>query len=153
MKFPFTKKPKSGYGAFDESYDSDFYHGDEDEDGVVGDFDSTDDTPMRDAATAAAPKKARSAQGGNMLKVVKPRNAGDGTIIADYLMDGYTVVMDIELLERPDAVHLIDFLLGALHVLGGELKRVTKTSMALSPRSGEVSFDETLGEDEVDEYR
>ena len=81
------------------------------------------------------------------LKVVKPHNYDDGPAIAGYLMDGYTVVMNIEELERSAAMRLIDFLLGALEVLNGEFRRVTKTTLVLSPRSGEVA-----GEDEEEEY-
>ena len=85
-----------------------------------------------------------------MVKVVKPRDYQDGPLIADYLVDGYTVVMNIEALERPATLRLIDFLLGAVHVLGGELRRVTKTTLVLSPRSGEVVGDDELADDEYD---
>ena len=142
MKKPFNRKPaRNEYDSFDDSYDNDFYRGDEDEeDGILGDYDDELET-----ATAPAPKKVGRSSGGNMLKVVKPHGYEDGPAIADYLTDGYTVVMNIEDLERGPALRLIDFLLGALQVLGGELKRVTKTTLVLSPRSGEV-----LGEDERD---
>jgi len=142
MKNPFSRKPaRNDYDGYDDSYDNDFYRGDEDEeDGILGDYDDELDT-----ASAPTPKKASRSGGSNMLKVVKPHGYEDGPAIADYLTDGYTVVMNIEDLERGPALRLIDFLLGALQVLGGELKRVTKTTLVLSPRSGEV-----LGEDERD---
>ena len=72
----------------------------------------------------------------------RPRNYDDGPMIAGYLMNGYTVVMNIEELERPAAMRLIDFLLGALEVLDGEFRRLTKTTLVLSPRSGEVTGEE-----------
>ena len=142
MKNPFNRKPvHNDYDSFDDSYDNDFYRGDEDEeDGVLVDYE--DD---KDRAPATAPKKNPRQSGGNMLKVVKPHGYEDGPAIADYLTEGYTVVMNIEELERNPALRLIDFLLGALQVLGGELRRVTKTTLVLSPRSGEV-----LGEEERD---
>ena len=49
--------------------------------------------------------------------------------------------MNIEELERSVTIRLIDFLQGALHVLDGELRRVTKSTFVLSPRKGEVSGD------------
>ncbi|MBE6555014.1 MAG: cell division protein SepF [Ruminococcaceae bacterium] len=135
MKNPFAKKPRSDYDYDD--YDGGFYRGDEDdEDGVVDDF---DDEP----SGKAPPKRpTQSAATGNMLKVVKPHNYDDGPAIAGYLMDGYTVVMNIEELERSAAMRLIDFLLGALEVLDGEFRRVTKTTLVLSPRTGEVTGEE-----------
>lgn len=138
MKNPFAKNKRSDYESY-EDYDNDFYRGDEeDEDGVVDDLEGGTQPPVR--------RPTQSAATGNMLKVVKPHNYDDGPAIAGYLMDGYTVVMNIEELERPAAMRLIDFLLGALEVLDGEFRRVTKTTLVLSPRSGEVT-----GEDSEEE--
>lgn len=132
MRNPFNKKPRNDYEPYDEGYDSGFYRGDDEDDGVVGDFE--------DDMAALPPRK--SAGGSNKLKVVKPREYQEGPQIADYLASGNTVVMNIEELERASALRLIDFLLGALHVLGGEFRRVTKTTLVLSPRSGELSADD-----------
>lgn len=136
MKNPFGKNKRNDYESY-EDYDNGFYRGDEDEeDGVVDDL--TEGEPQK------PPQKrpTQSAATGNMLKVVKPHNYDDGPAIAGYLMDGYTVVMNIEELERSAAMRLIDFLLGALEVLDGEFRRVTKTTLVLSPRSGEVTGEE-----------
>ncbi|MBO7341934.1 MAG: cell division protein SepF [Clostridia bacterium] len=141
MKNPFAKNRRSDYENY-EDYDSGFYRGDEDEeDGVVDDL-VEDEQPK-------LPQKrpTQSAATGNMLKVVKPHNYDDGPVIAGYLMDGYTVVMNIEELERAAAMRLIDFLLGALEVLDGEFRRVTKTTLVLSPRSGEMT-----GEEDKEDY-
>ena len=140
MKNPF-KKQKSDYDSYDDSYDSGFYRGeDEDEDGVVGG--DVDDEPL----AAPAPVAKRPAAGNKrQVKVVKPHGYQDGPAIADYLVEGYTVVLNIEEIERQAALRLIDFLLGALQVLGGEFRRVTKTTLVLSPRSGD------LAEEDVEE--
>ena len=139
----FGKKPKDY--SYDDSYDNDFYRSGED-DGVIED-DGLDDIP---APAPAAPKKQQSGTGA--LKVVKPRDAQDGLVIADYLTHGFTVVMNIESLERDMTVRLIDFLQGALHVLDGELRRVTKSTFVLSPRKGEVSEVSEIGRRESDDY-
>ena len=143
----FGKKPKDY--SYDDGYDNGFYRGD-DEDGVVGGDEDADEMP---APAPAAPKKA-AANGAGSLKVVKPRDAQDGLVIADYLSHGFTVVMNIESLERDMIVRLIDFLQGALHVLDGELRRVTKSTFVLSPRKGEVNEDEEIGRraEDADDY-
>ena len=141
MKNPFMKKMRNDY-SFDDSYDNDFYRG-EDEDGVIDDY-KEEETPV------APPKKSAAApSAANMVKVIKPRDYQDGPAIADLLVDGYTVVMNIEALERPATLRLVDFLLGAVHVLGGELRRVTKTTLVISPRSGEVVGDDELSDEEL----
>ena len=133
----FGKKQRESYN-YDDAYDNGFYR-DEEDDGVVGE---DDDLELTAPAPAAPQKKKPAATGGaGALKVVKPRDAQDGLVIADYLMGGFTVVMNIESLERDITIRLIDFLQGALHVLDGELRRVTKSTFVLSPRKGEVSED------------
>ncbi|MBQ9098623.1 MAG: cell division protein SepF [Clostridia bacterium] len=140
MKTPFFGKKNREYDAYDDGYDNGFYRGEDEDEGVVGEFE--------EEAAPAAPKKPAAAGGSNSLKVVKPHGYQDGPSIVDYLVDGFTVVMNIEELERASALRLIDFLLGALQVLGGELRRVTKTTLVLSPRSGEVSDEEEDDEDD-----
>ena len=144
----FGKKPKE-YNNYDDNYDDGFYR-DGEEDGVIdGEDEELELTSPAPAQGRPAPKKKGNAQGGSgALKVVKPRDAQDGLVIADYLMGGFTVVMNIEALERDITIRLIDFLQGALHVLDGELRRVTQNTFVLSPRKGEVSDDEDIsGED------
>ena len=141
MKNPFIKKSQDEYDSYD-SYDDSFYRGEEtEEDGVVEDDVFATEAP---AAPAAAPATAT----GNTLKVVKPRSSADGRDVADYLVKGHTVVMNIEELERADTLRIIDFLLGTLYVLGGELRRVTKTTLVLSPRTGEMSGDDDQDEND-----
>lgn len=139
MKFPFGKKAEENENT--ENYRSDvFFRGDEDEDeGVVDDFYGE---TKKEPEAPAANKPAAGTMGASSLKVVKPHGMADGQDVVDYLMQGYTVVMNIEELERAATIRLVDFLMGALYVLGGELKRVTKTTLVLSPRSGELSMDE-----------
>lgn len=140
----FGKKPKDY--SYDDNYDNDFYRGEED--GVVGE--DEEDGELLSPVTAPQKKPASGSAGA--LKVVKPRDAQDGLIIADYLIHGYTVVMNIEALERDITIRLIDFLQGALHVLDGELRRVTKSTFVLSPRKGEVSEDSEIARRDGDEY-
>ena len=144
MKNPF-KKQRNDYDSYDDSYDNGFYRErDEEEDGVVGGDDFEEEAAtLPPVPTAKRPTAGKSSR----VKVVKPQGYQDGPAIADYLVDGYTVVMNIEALERTATLRLIDFLLGALHVLGGELRRVTKTTLLLCPRPDEIAIDE-LGEDE-----
>ena len=73
------------------------------------------------------------------LKVIKPKGYKDGPAIADYLASGSTVVLNIEELPREVAIRLIDFIMGAVHVLGGDMKSVTKTTLVFAPKNVGVS--------------
>lgn len=86
------------------------------------------------------------------LKVVKPKSNADGPAIADYLSSGSTVVLNIESLDRMSAIRLIDFLMGAVHVLGGDMKSVTKTTLVFAPRNvGVQDLEDTAAEEEAEE--
>ena len=86
------------------------------------------------------------------LKVVKPKSYADAPAIADHLSAGSTVVLNIESLDRMTAVRLIDFLLGAVHVLGGDMKSVTKTTLVFAPRNvGVTDFENVEEEEELEE--
>ncbi len=143
----FNKKQKET--KYDDSYDNDFYRGPEDEEGVIVDEEDNDLIPP----VPTAPQKKAAPAPQSAWKVVKHHSAKDGLVIADYLTHGYTVVMNIEDMERAMVVRLIDFLQGAIHVLGGDLRRVSTSTFVISPRQGEISEDTELGrEDESDDY-
>lgn len=142
----FSKRPRDN--QYEDDYNNDFYRGPEDEDDVIGEDEDNDLIPP-----VPAPQK-KSAPAASGWKVVKPHDAQDGLVIADYLVHGYTVVMNIESLDREITVRLIDFLQGAVHVLGGELRRVSKSTFVLSPRKGEITEDSDLARGaDNDDYR
>ncbi len=143
----FSKKPRDNYN--DDNFDNDFYRGPEDEDGVIADDEDEDLIPP----VPTTPKKSSPA-GSGAWKVLKPHNAQDGLIIADYLMNGCTVVMNIEEIDRNTTVRLLDFLMGATHVLDGELRQVSQSTFVISPRKGEITEDgEIAHKTENDDYR
>ena len=144
----FSKKSRDN--TYNDDYNDDFYRGPENEDGVLGDDEDEDLLPPR----PAAPQKKSAPPSAGGWKVVKPHSAQDGLVIADYLVNGYTVVMNLESIDRDTTVHLIDFLMGAIHVLDGELRRVSKSTIVLSPRKGEITEDAEISrENERDDYR
>ncbi|MBQ8339405.1 MAG: cell division protein SepF [Clostridia bacterium] len=142
----FGKKTRNEYG-YDESYEGGFYNPeqqDEDE-GVVESFE-TAEPAVEEETQAPAPKAPQNPASSGMLKVLAPRSYDDAPSIVKHLRAGYTVVLNIEGMERASAMRLIDFLLGAIEVLEGDFRPVTKTTLVFSP-SGAVSSDD----DEYDE--
>lgn len=67
------------------------------------------------------------------LKVVKPQSYSDGPDIADKLMDGSTVVLNLEEMSKEHAIRLIDFLLGVAHVLTADMKKVSANTIVIAP--------------------
>lgn len=75
------------------------------------------------------------------LRVMRPKGYDDGPEIADYVANGCTVVMNIEDLNRENARRLIDFLLGAVYVIGGDLQMASQTTFVVAPCSVAVNDD------------
>lgn len=136
-------KKKNEFDRYDESYEGGFYNPEQDEDdGVV---DGVDAETVADEADA--PKARANQNNANMLKVLAPRSYDDAPDIVKHLIEGYTVVLNIEGMERASAMRLIDFLLGAIEVLEGDFRPVTKTTLVFSPTCTVSSDDEELEEE------
>ncbi len=62
------------------------------------------------------------------LKVMRPQKFADAPLVADELMAGNTVVMNLERVERDELRHLLDFISGVLYALDGSMKKIAGNS-------------------------
>ncbi len=75
-----------------------------------------------------------SIEGNNIeLKVVKPESINEICDIADYLLDGCTVVLNLELLDAPTITRMLDFLNGVTYTQGGEIKDISQGTYIITP--------------------
>ena len=80
----------------------------------------------------AAPR--RTLEGGSIeLKVVRPATFEEVGTIADYLLDGCTVVLNFELLDRVTVTRMLDFLYGVAYTMDGEVKNVAPGTYIITP--------------------
>ena len=75
------------------------------------------------------------------LKVVRPASFDEVSAIADYLLDGCTVVLNLELLDNVQTVRMLDFLNGVTYSNDGEIKNVAKSTFIITPHGVDVSDD------------
>ena len=73
------------------------------------------------------------------LKVVRPVSFEEVSEIADYLIDGYTVVLNLELLDGAQTLRMLDFLNGVTYSNNGEIKNVAKSTYIITPHNVDVS--------------
>ncbi len=128
----FKKRTKDELTYDDEAFYDDDYYGTAPKEGA-SDWNEEPET---------APAPGVSFAGGASpvaLKVVKPKSYDDGPEIADYIAGGSTVLLNIELLDKNATKRLLDFLLGAVHVLGGSMNMVARGTFVFAPRSVGVS--------------
>ena len=78
------------------------------------------------------------------LKIVNPKGYKDAAEIADYLMNGNTVLLNIESLDPAQAVRLLDYLAGATHAVGGLITKVARTTIVVAPKNVDVSSIEAM---------
>lgn len=105
-------------------------------------FKSYDESDEAEAAPAPAPAAAAapaSIEGSNIeLKVVRPATFDDVSMIADHLIEGCTVVLNLELLDRPTTVRMLDFLNGVTYTKDGEIKNVAQNTYIITPNGIDV---------------
>lgn len=75
------------------------------------------------------------------LKVVRPATFDEVSTVADYLLDGCTVVLNMELLDMPSTLRMLDFLNGVTYSTDGEIKNVSKSTYIITPNNVDVSDD------------
>lgn len=95
-------------------------------------------------APAAAPVH-QTYGGGNAaleLKVVRPERFDSVTQIADHLLNGRTVVLNLEATNKETARRMIDFLSGVAYSIEGNLKKVANTTYVITPGNVSVSNDQ-----------
>ena len=109
------------YSMTDGDYSDDDLGFDDDENSMF-------DNPEEQQGAAPAPRSSNVT-----LKVVKPTSYSDGPDIADKLMDGSTVVLNLESMNKENAIRLIDFLLGVSHVLEADMKKVSANTIVIAP--------------------
>ena len=75
------------------------------------------------------------------LKVVRPATFDEVSTIADYLLEGCTVVLNMELLDRAATIRMLDFLNGVTYSTDGEIKNVSRSTYIITPHNVDVSDD------------
>ena len=80
-----------------------------------------------------APQRNTTLEGNMELKVVRPESMEEIFTIADYLIDGCTVVLNLEMLDRAAVTRMLDFLNGVTYTTGGEVKNVSQGTYIITP--------------------
>lgn len=80
-----------------------------------------------------------SIEGSNIeLKIVRPAAFDEVGSIADYLIEGCTVVLNMELLDRATTIRMLDFLNGVTYTKDGEIKNVAQNTYLITPSGIDV---------------
>ena len=100
-------------------------------------FDDIDmkDDPIIDEYEEVSAHEAASVQENVELKVMRPEAYEEVSNIADSLLAGCTVVLNLEALDRHVMVRMLDFLNGVTYCTDGEIKKVAPSTFIITPHS------------------
>ncbi|MBQ8345177.1 MAG: cell division protein SepF [Clostridia bacterium] len=138
--FKFTRRPNDNYGDFNE--DDGYYDFDKSAESAANESDGFG--MGAPAAAEAAPSY--HAAPALSLKIISPKGYESASEIADHLMNGNTVLLNLETIyqDRNQTIRLLDYLSGAIHVCGGIMTKVGKTTIVVSPKNVDVSSIEAM---------
>ena len=70
---------------------------------------------------------------GDSVKVIKPQEFNEAQLVAEYLKDGKTIVVNLEGIEISQAQRIIDFIGGASFAVDGSLKAISNNIFIVAP--------------------
>lgn len=146
MKFTFTRKRNEDEDYSSFNGENDYYNFGENADDTVSDDEGfgMDSFGAEDDELAKTASPFASSTASVALKIVNPKGYEEAPTIADFLLNGNTVLLNIEGLERMDALRLLDYLSGATRMVGGMMTKVGKTTIVVAPKSVDVSSIEAM---------
>jgi cell division inhibitor SepF len=105
------------------------------------------DEPVREKAVKTAPKitpisKGSKKQGTGMeVCVIKPTSVEDAREITETLLNGRTVVLNVEGLNVEIAQRIIDFTSGSCFAISGNLQKISNYIFIITPANVDISGD------------
>lgn len=67
------------------------------------------------------------------FKIVRPESIEEVFAIADYLISGCTVVLNLEALDRENVTRMLDFINGVIYTTGCEIENVSPKTYIITP--------------------
>ena len=138
--FNFAKKNRY---SFDDDVEMDDFgtYSDTEENNEADEFVQTPATPAEPVTPPAPSFNANPVA----LKIITPKAYEDAREITDYLMNGNTIILNLEgAIDKATIVRIIDYLKGAVQVVGGMITKVGKTTLVIAPKNVDVSSIEAM---------
>ena len=92
--------------------------------------------PHRNTAVVA---KADDSASNLELKIINPEKFEDVITVAEHLINGCTVVLNLELMDVATIQRMLDFLHGVCFPINGDVKFVSKSTYIITPRNIDIS--------------
>ncbi|MBS4193910.1 cell division protein SepF [Lederbergia citri] len=81
----------------------------------------------------------QSVQNSAKMILIEPRVYAEAQEVADHLVNRRSVVVNLQRIQRDQAIRIVDFLSGAVYSIGGDIQKVGKDIFLCTPDNVEVS--------------
>lgn len=88
---------------------------------------------------------------GMVVRIIKPTSVDDEVQIVDTLLDGRTVIINMEGFDLSIAQRIIDFTIGATYAMSGDLQRISNYIFLATPPGVDISGDISNIKEQYDE--
>ena len=75
------------------------------------------------------------------VTIIKPKSFNDSQDVCDMLLQGQTVVVNLEKTENSLSQRIMDFIFGSVYSVNGKVHQVSDAVFVISPESVDVSGD------------
>ena len=125
---------------FKNYVDSDGYEGEDEYYDEQDDYEAEETSSVN---TGASHSYGSAGSGAALeLKVIRPERFESVSAIADHLINGRTVVLNLEATNKETSRRMIDFLSGVAYSIEGNLKKVANNTFVITPGNVAVSNDQ-----------
>lgn len=101
-----------------------------------------EERPIRTSSSKITPMRPKRSSGPNVeVCVIRPLSMENTREIADTLIEGSTVILNLEGIDVELAQRIIDFTSGACYSLGGTLQKVSSYIFVLGPSNVDITGD------------
>ncbi len=97
-----------------------------------------------DVASVEAPAAPAFTPAPLSLKIVAPKAYEDAKEITDFLMNGNTILLNMDGVDRELTIRIIDYLKGAVQVVGGMITKAGKSTIVVAPKNVDISSIEAM---------
>ncbi len=80
--------------------------------------------------------------GAIQMKVARPKSLREATAVADSLMAGQTIVLNLDALTDGDAKRMLDYIAGVIFAIRGKIERPADRTFLLTPNGVNVATEE-----------
>ena len=97
-------------------------------------FKSIEELDRREVTTSSRERTEALKNGDSVeLKIIRPESYEEASTVADHLLAGSTVVLNLEALDRSVVLRMLDFLNGVTYCSDGEIKKVAPSTFIITP--------------------